>query len=344
MTRKAILPRKARGPGRPEGRFTQHRRIEGMRELLETHPGGVTIEDLANVMRVHPRSVRRYLSSLREQLDLEPVPTQPGGPNLWRVKPAERGRAVALRRTQAYLLLAARAAFEPLRGSALFDELDVAHRLLLQLAQRPVRSAQTGDIPSDARLEERLVVASPPATSSAPKGAEIDEFFRAVAELRTLACTSAGERLTCHPYALVVVDGGVACVARDVRRRRVRAIALADVSDAAAQEAHFELPPDFDVQRYLRGPLGLVVEEDGRRALIEFDAQAAASVRARKVHPAQRVAVSRDGRVRLSFPVGDLEALASWVLGFGEHARAVEPPDLVARVRERLGAALAKYR
>ena len=71
MTRAALLPKKARGPGRPAGRFTQHRRIEGMRELLESQPGGVTLDDLAVVMRVSPRSVRRYLKDLKGHLELE---------------------------------------------------------------------------------------------------------------------------------------------------------------------------------------------------------------------------------------------------------------------------------
>ena len=41
--------------------------------------------------------------------------------------------------------------------------------------------------------------------------------------------------------------------------------------------------------------------------------------------------------------IGDLTELATWVLGFGETARVIEPRDLVARVKKELEGALARY-
>ncbi|HSQ62506.1 MAG TPA: WYL domain-containing protein [Polyangiaceae bacterium] len=342
MTRRALLPRKARGPGRPEGRFTQHRRIEGMRELLESHGQGATIEELATVMRVSVRSVRRYLRDLQDQLGLEPVPTVPGGPNRWRVKPSERGRAVTLRRTQAYLLLAARRAFEPLRGSALFDELDVAHRQLQQIAERPLRTAHTVDIRPDARLEDRIVIVPYPARSYAEQGGELDEIFRAVAELRVVSFHFGGERVRVCPWVLAVFGGDVQCIGHDVDKRAVRSFPLDGIEGAEIRPERFELPADFDPERLVHSLLGPVALPDRRRAVIEFDARVADDVRTRRHHPEQRIATSRDGRLRLVMPVGDREALVRWVLGFGSAARIVEPADVALRVREELREALRK--
>src|SRR3954468_14615927 len=108
--------------GRPVGTFTQHRRIDKLRELLESEPRGLTLAELAQMLRITPRSVHRYLRALdgtRENEDLqtlESIETTPGGARLWRIKPGERGRSVALRRAQAYGLLATRRALEILRG------------------------------------------------------------------------------------------------------------------------------------------------------------------------------------------------------------------------------------
>ena len=336
MKKKAILPKKARGPGRPSGRFTQHRRIEGLRELLETHGQGATIEELATVMRVSPRSVKRYLRDLKEQLGLEPVSTTPGGPNRWRIKPSERGRAVTLRRTQAYLLLAARKAFEPLRGSALFDELDVAHRQLLQMAERPLRTAHTVDIHENARLEQRVVVVPYPAKSYVANGGDLDEIFRAAAELRVVRFRFGDERVRACPYVIALHGGSVHFVALDLGRATVRAFPLDGVKDAVTEAERFELPIDFDPERLVLGAFGPVPAEDRRRAVIEFDARVADEVRSRKHHPDQRVATSRDGRVRLAMPVGDRDALVRWVLGFGSAARVIEPEDIRDAVREEL--------
>ncbi len=313
-----------------------------MRELLESHGQGATIEELATVMRVSVRSVRRYLRDLRDQLGLEPVPTVPGGPNRWRVKPSERGRAVTLRRTQAYLLLAARRAFEPLRGSALYDELDVAHRQLQQLAERPLRTAHTVDIRPDARLEERIVIVPYPARSYLAQGGDLDELFRAIAENRVVSFRFGGERVRACPWVLAIFGGAIVCIGHDLDKRAVRGYALDGVEGVEIRPERFELPADFDPERLVHTLLGPVAVADKRRAVIEFDARVAEDVRARKHHPEQRIATSRDGRLRLVMPVGDRDALVRWVLGFGSAARVIEPADIATRIRDELREALRR--
>src|SRR5580692_2056778 len=141
--------------GRPTGKFTQHRRLDFLREKLEAHGAGLTLEDLAGMLRMTTRSVRRYLRELSLVTELESLEVQPGGAHLWRIKPSERGRTVALRRTQAYALLAARRVFDVLRGSALYDEVDLALRQIEQVAHRPTgRTPPRAD--GDAHLEDRF--------------------------------------------------------------------------------------------------------------------------------------------------------------------------------------------
>ena len=57
---------KTRAPkrGRPAGSFTQHRRIDKLRELLESEPRGLTLAEIAQSLRITPRSVHRYLRAL----------------------------------------------------------------------------------------------------------------------------------------------------------------------------------------------------------------------------------------------------------------------------------------
>jgi predicted DNA-binding transcriptional regulator YafY len=345
MSRASLLPKKARGPGRPEGRFTQHRRIEGMRELLESQPGGVTLDDLAAVMRVSARSVRRYLKDLKGHLELEPVLTRPGGANLWRIKPQERGRAVSLRRAQAYLLLAARKAFEPLRGSAIFDELDVALRQLLVVAQRPIKTSQTADIPIDGRLEDRLLLWPGSSRSYVDKGPEIDDVFRATAELRLLDLElDDGETCIVQPLALCVHGGRLLVLIANREGSARRIVPLERMSRARCTSEAFHLPPDFDAEAFFAATLGPCAEHDSRRALVEFDARHAADVRGRKFHPQQRIALAKDGRVRLSLPIVDEAAFVRFVLGFGSGAKVLEPSELARRVRDELFVAMRAYR
>lgn len=344
----AVKPRAPRGPkrGRPQGRFTQARRLSKLRLLLEGRPAGVTLEDLAAAIHVSARSVRRYLVEIDRVQALESLPTVPGGPHVWRIKPVERGRAVPLRRTQAYALLAGRPAFDALKGSALHDEIDLAHESLLQLAQRPGREVE-GDVPPDTRLQDRVLLFGEPARGYGKKAEQLDDLFQAVAKLRAvrLRCREAGAEATfvSHPCALVASCGALHCIVRVAGTDALRAVRLDDVEQTEVLAARFSLPEGFDARAWVHGAFGVAAPGPTRRVVVEFDARAAPDARARKVHPTQIVGTSPDGRVRLAFDVPDLEPVVPWVLGFGGAARVVEPPELARRVRASLSRALARY-
>jgi predicted DNA-binding transcriptional regulator YafY len=330
--------------GRPPGGFTQHNRLVHMQTVLENHPEGLPLADLAGALRVSTRSVRRYLRELAKSTKLEPVATRPGGAFAWRIKPTERGRAVMLRRTQAYGILAMRHVFDVMRGSALYDELDVVTRQLLQLAHRPTHLG-AGDVASDTRLEERLVYAPDVVRSYTQKGAELDDLFRAVADLRVLSFRDGEQRVAIHPYALILYKGALHVVGKVVRSGKVDTFLLDRVRDTSVSDhERFVLPNDFDAENFVHGAFGVAPPAPRARVLVEFDSSVADRVRAERVHPSQRIATAPDGRVRLSLQVPLFEAVTSWILGFGDAARVIEPRELEESVVKRLRGALVAYR
>ncbi|MDH4063641.1 MAG: WYL domain-containing protein [Acidobacteriota bacterium] len=79
------------------------------------------------------------------------------------------------------------------------------------------------------------------------------------------------------------------------------------------------------------------------RVVILFSREEAPYIRERDWHPSQQLDPLEGGGVRLTLDVGIDWGLEAWILGFGAAARVVEPPRLVARLRERLDAARAAY-
>lgn len=349
---------KARAPkvGRPKGRFTQHRRLDRLREVLEAAPQGLTLEDIAVTLKITERSVRRYLRELdgtkpdQKYELLEFVETRKGGPLRWRIKPGERGRSVSLRRAQAYALLATRQSLEVLRGSALYDEADLALAQIAKVAQTPFRTSGRSEISGDRKLEDRFFFVSPPARSYAARGEELDEVFRAVADLRVLryrARTRAGEakpkeKIAFHPYAMVVHEGAITVIGV----RPGAAIELLSVDTMTeirtSETERFTLPDSFDVTHYVHGQLG-IARPTKTPFIVEFDARAAADVKTKRFHPQQRIATSPDGRVRLSLPLVDSRSAVAFVLSWGDAAKVVEPPELEREVGEILARAASKY-
>jgi len=355
----------SRGPklGRPKGQFTQHRKLDRLREVLESEPRGLTLEQLATMLKTTHRSVRRYLRELdgtkpEEKFELlEPIETRKGGPLLWRIKPGERGRAVSLRRAQAYALLSFRRSLEVFRGSALYDEVDLALGQIAKVAQTPFRASEKTEISGERNLEDRFFFVPAPSRSYAARGEDLDELFRAVADLRVLRfrprVKTAGsqrergsERVALHPYAMVVHQGAILVIGVRVAGRttgEVEVLPLETMTDLRTSETeHFKLPDTFDVTQYVHGDLG-VCPPQAARFIVEFDARVADEVRTKRLHPQQRIAMSPDGRVRVSLPLVDRRAAIAFVLSWGDAARVVEPPELASEISTILTRAAARY-
>jgi predicted DNA-binding transcriptional regulator YafY len=114
----------------------------------------------------------------------------------------------------------------------------------------------------------------------------------------------------------------------------------------ALRNAPFVIPAGFKIADVLNGAFGIHVagpDTPPRRVVIEFSAAKAAFVRARIWHPTQTFEELPDGRVRLAFTCASLIPVVSWVLEWGPHARAIEPPALVADVIAELDAARRGY-
>ena len=348
-TPKARTPK----PGRPLGRFTQHRRLARLRTALEEQPKGLTLEEIAMYLKVTERSARRYLreldgTKLNEKFEmLDAVATRPGGPLRWRLKPSELGRSVTLRRAQAYALLATRGDFDVLRGSALHDEIDLAMGQIAKIVQRPFRTSRT-EISGENRLESRFLFANKVPRSYSARGEDLDELFRAIADLRVIHYRPRGQRAeaTFCPYAMVMHDGAIFVIGAAGSKATASeetAIALETMGDIRSNEdTHFQLPDAFDVATWVHGELG--VGRIGKaRFTVDFDARVAEVVKSRRIHPLQRMATAPDGRVRLSLPLVDGAAAMAFVLSWGDAARVMDPPELVSDLRAVLSRAAARY-
>jgi predicted DNA-binding transcriptional regulator YafY len=239
--------------------------------------------------------------------------------------------------------------FEPMRGSALFEEIDMAIGRLLAVAQRPGRGPNAGL--ADARLEQRFLYLPHAPKNYAQRTEELDDLFQAVSDLRPLnllyrsANKAEEERITIHPYALVLHRDSIYCVGHHVERAEIRTFVLDRMRDTqCAVTERFELPEDFVVDNYFQGEFGIWRDTTPHKVVVEFDAQAAEYVRMRTVHASQKLSSIAGGGLRLSMTVGNLTPVVSWVLEWGGRARAVEPPELVDRVQAELEAALALYK
>ena len=142
--------------------------------------------------------------------------------------------------------------------------------------------------------------------------------------------------------------GGIACVARDVDRGVGAGVPFDRMTDLeAARTSASSCPPTSSIGDWLQGDFGVARAARTVKLLVEFELRAAEGVRARRVHPSQKLAVAADGRVRASLSLPEsAEVLArarSWLLGFGAAVRVIEPRELADDIALELRRAAERY-
>lgn len=107
---------------------------------------------------------------------------------------------------------------------------------------------------------------------------------------------------------------------------RIQAIKLLD--------RHFEIDPSFDKHTHFSGTFQHEVGGVPQEMMIWFDAQTAPYIRERRWHQTQKIDEHPDGAITIRFTVQGLNEVKRWVLFYGQGAKVLAPPTLVAMVRD----------
>ncbi|HVL65066.1 MAG TPA: WYL domain-containing protein [Actinomycetota bacterium] len=138
-----------------------------------------------------------------------------------------------------------------------------------------------------------------------------------------------------EPYGLVNRRGHWYLVGRDRARDGVRAFKLSRIEGGLGRaDGSYEIPAGFDAKAHLPKEAWELTAEDETTAVVRFDP----SLRwwAEQNLNGAELAERSDGAVDASFRVGNLDALISWALGFGDKVEIVRPEEARSRLLEHL--------
>ena len=142
-----------------------------------------------------------------------------------------------------------------------------------------------------------------------------------------------------EPYALTFQWGLWYLVGFCKLRQALRTFRLDRIQQMSPLQESFTLPRDFSVREYLARSLRF---EPVHFVVVHLDASVAPTVRERHGHWMD-LENHDDGSVTARFGVVTLDWSAGWILGHGSAAVVLEPPELIARVREAAQGALERY-
>jgi predicted DNA-binding transcriptional regulator YafY len=141
------------------------------------------------------------------------------------------------------------------------------------------------------------------------------------------------------PYQLLFQGGQFYLVGRSHERKAIRVFRLSRIQGkvgyATKAEHDFQRPTDFDPRAYANridwqfgDPLGTAEVWIGRRIAWQIERHFG---RYGEVRPGEE-----DGDLIFATPYANARQLIAWVLGLGEHARIIGPPELADELRERI--------
>ena len=143
-----------------------------------------------------------------------------------------------------------------------------------------------------------------------------------------------------EPYRVAYAQGTLYLFAFVPQYGEMRTFAAQRIQEVAVLEETFD-PREASTAVF---PDSLSVYSGSpEHVVIDFSAAEAPYIRERDWHPSQQLTDRPDGGLRLALDVVIDWGLEAWILSFGDSARAVAPPSLVARLTERLEAARAQY-
>jgi len=314
---------------------------------LIDRPQGITVDDAARDLAVTIRTVWRDLDVLQKAgFPLYTERAADGNRGVWRVT-EEFKRALPLKLTLGELaaLLMSRDLMSPLGVSVLGPEVASAFDKIQNVLSRDALKVLD-------QIRDHLGVRPAGAKLQAPAADHLPKIHQALAEHRTLrtryysASRDSEDAREVDPYHLTLFNGGLYLVGHCHLRGAVRTFAVERMRTVELTRARFEVPSDFNAERYLEGAWG-ILRGDLVTVRVVFARGLAPYIRERLWHPSQKLRDLPDGRVEMTLLVADTLEVRRWILGFGVEAEVVAPEGLreaLRREAEQVAARLTSRR
>jgi predicted DNA-binding transcriptional regulator YafY len=123
----------------------------------------------------------------------------------------------------------------------------------------------------------------------------------------------------------------------------MRKFVPARMSGLRVTQRKFERPKGFSVDNILKGSFGVFSGGETTEMKIWFDRARAQLVREKKWHHSQEIRELENRELEVTFELSSFVEIVPWILGWGEHARAVAPKALVDEVKRVAGRVVKGY-
>ena len=136
------------------------------------------------------------------------------------------------------------------------------------------------------------------------------------------------------PYHLANINGEWYLFAFDQLRKDIRTFAPARIQSITLTGKTFAQPQKFSLEKRLRDSFGVHSGAGEFEVVIHFESRVADYVREKKWHESQELRELKHGAVELRLKLSSLMEIQRWILNWGGDAKVIQPPELIAAVRQ----------
>ncbi|MDE6244725.1 MAG: WYL domain-containing protein [Treponemataceae bacterium] len=146
-------------------------------------------------------------------------------------------------------------------------------------------------------------------------------------------------------YNVLCQKGNWYTIGLDHGTNEIRVYALARIKNIAFKPESFTIPNDFNIENHIDMNFGIwnnpkQVEEYE----ILFSPQTSNYILEREWHKEQQTEIYDDGSVLLKFKSNQKQMILSWIMGFGNEAIVINPPELREKIKAECEAMIRKYK
>lgn len=149
--------------------------------------------------------------------------------------------------------------------------------------------------------------------------------------------------LTIHPLRLVFYGRAWYVLAYSVAHKQVRTFKLGRIRKLTVTERTFAARPEVEPSEHFDGAWGMIPEGRFHDVHVHFEPKVAGNVAEVRWHASQQVQWNDDGSIEFRARVNGLGEISWWLLGYGDQAEAIAPPELRQRVSEAAQSMARRY-
>lgn len=311
--------------------------------ILAARRNGVTVEEAAKELHVHPKTIRRDLQMLCQVGFRLEEDRGPHGRKRWRMAEGSNGPAINFAVDEALALYLGRRFLKPLAGTPVADAADSAFKKIRSTFGKPALDYLE-------KLAGRVCLTTSGSGDYRDRGELVDRLLMGIEDRKASHVVYRSARSTeavtyeLHPYGLVFHRGSMYLVAFSRDHDEVRHFKVDRIEEVEVSRFPFQPLEGFDLSKHLADSFGVFHGEGNVEVAVRFSAQVARYVEESNWHTSQRLSHNQDGSLLATFHLSTTSEIKQWILSFGRHAEVLAPEELREELGEELAEMAGKYR